>query len=77
MTIVDTFADFVVAVESYVYGDMPDSWRSGQGAFNLLVKIRPDLSEMIRGSEFDPFHSDARLVDFYGYLARHWDDDKS
>jgi len=74
MTIIETFADFVVAADTYTYSDMPQEWRKGQGVFNLLCKIRPDLAEMIRGSDFDPFYRDERLPAFYSYLCRHWDE---
>lgn len=73
--IVDTFADFVAAAAHYTL-NMPPSWRAGQGAFNLLCNVRPDLAELLRGSEFDPFHNNNRLPDFYDFVMRHWDDDK-
>lgn len=69
---VATFADFVLAVERYIYHDAPDTWRAGQSAFNLLVRVRPDLAELVRGSDFDPFHSDNNLPEFYGFLCRNW-----
>lgn len=77
MTIVDTFSDFVLAVEDYIFTSAPDSWRAGQSAFNLLCRVRPDLADLIRGSDFDPFYQDGNLPEFYGYLCRHWDDDKA
>ena len=71
MFIVETFSDFVTAVARY-RGECPVDWRNGQCAFNLLVRVRPDLSEMIRGSLMDPFYRDDRLIDFYDYLSRNW-----
>lgn len=51
-------------------------WRYGQALFNTLDNIRPDLSEKVRGTNFDPFHAhgehDPRLVKFGEFLAAHW-----
>lgn len=74
MTVIETFSDFCVAVDRYTHEDMPGSWRVGQGAFNLLCRLRPDLAELVRGSDFDPFYQDRNLAAFYSYLARHWND---
>ena len=70
MILIDTFNDFIVHGSQY----RPAGHRAGQAQFNLLVKVRPDLAEMVRGSDFDPFHRDERLPEFYGFLARHWND---
>lgn len=72
MTIIDTFSDFVTAAAIYTNGGMPANWRIGQGAFNLLVRVRPDIAEMLRGSDFDPFHNDNRLPLFYDFVMRNW-----
>lgn len=32
--------------------------RLGQIYFNVLSEVRPDVSEQIRGTMFDPFHMD-------------------
>lgn len=71
--LVVTFSDFVVAVADFM-GRRPESWRAGQTAFNLLVQVNPTVAEMVRGSDFDPFYRDDRLVDFYDFVCRHWDD---
>lgn len=68
-----TFVDFVNAVDHYLTNGAPKSWRAGQAAFNLLRQVRPDLSDLIAGSEFDPFYLNAHLPAFYSYLARHWE----
>ena len=33
-------------------------WRKGQTVFNVLLDLRPDMAERIRGTELDPFHRD-------------------
>ena len=77
MKIVDTFPDFVTACADYADTDVTlTGHRVGQRAFNLLSRLRPDLSTMVAGSDFDPFHDDSRLCLFYDFIMRHWDDDK-
>lgn len=50
--------------------------RCGQIAFNLLSDVRPDLSEQIRGTDRDPFHSDEavdmRFVRFVDFIHDNW-----
>lgn len=70
--IVETFTDFCRAAADYA-DHYPVGWRAGQATFNLLVRVRPDLAEMVRGSDFDPFYDDARLPLFYDFVARHWE----
>jgi hypothetical protein len=70
--IVSTFEDFVSAVVHYYNVNAPADWRVGQCAFNLLVKVRPDIAELLRGSDFDPFNDDSRLSDFYDFVMRYW-----
>lgn len=72
--LVDTFTDFCVAADDYRLNYAPGPWRTGQTAMNLLMSVRPDLHEIIRGSAFDCFEEDANLLAFYSFLARHWDD---
>jgi hypothetical protein len=33
-------------------------WRLGQAAFNLLQERRPDLAELVRATDCDPFYLD-------------------
>lgn len=49
------------------------SLRYGQAAFNVLYAVRPDLSEPIRGTMLDPFHSRGDLAAFSAYLVGNWD----
>ncbi len=46
-------------------------WRAGQAYFNVLFEMRPDWTEKIRGTEYDPFYAtdgDSILM-FYSALA--------
>lgn len=57
-------------------------WRYGQAAFNHLHDVRPDLAEIVRGTDKDPYHEDfhtnwARWASFTEFLEAHWyKDDK-
>lgn len=35
------------------------NWRVGQCLFNELYNVAPDISERIRATQADPFHSDS------------------
>lgn len=74
--IIDTYGDFVNAVFEHIFECITPQWRAGQTAFNILVQVRPDIAEMLRGSDYDPFHQDYRLPAFYDFVWRHWGDDK-
>ena len=39
-------------------------WRAGQGMFNALELIRPDLADEVRGTELDTFHNNDRIAAF-------------
>lgn len=71
--LVATFNDFCHAVASYMDHPATSHWRTGQKAFNLLSRVRPDIAELVRGSDMDPFHRDDRLPAFYDFVARHWE----
>lgn len=47
-------------------------WRYGQTLFNVLYRVRPDLSERVRGTDLDPFHSDQRVRAFLAWVAENW-----
>jgi hypothetical protein len=70
--LVATFNDYLHAVASYMDHPATQNWRAGQCAFNLLVRVRGDIAELVRGSDMDPFHRDANLPAFYDFVARHW-----
>jgi len=72
--LVTEFNQFVTAAAQYADKDKDMSGqRVGQRAFNLLSIVRSDLATMVAGSDFDPFHDDARLPLFYDWVMRHWD----
>jgi hypothetical protein len=52
-----------------------DDWRNGQGAYNVLDNMRPDLSRQILGGSIDPFYDDSRLDGFSEWVSEHWNDD--
>jgi hypothetical protein len=53
----------------------PKGMRIGQAAFNVLVDVRPDLADRVRGSfQLDPFHKDANLPALLEWIFLHWND---
>ena len=49
----------------------PDE-RAGQAAFNALAVVEPEIADLARGREFDPYYTDERLPEFWTWLAG-WD----
>ena len=49
-------------------------WRYGQTLFNILHRVRPDLSEKIRGSKLDPFYKYTynEIHPFLRYVQENW-----
>lgn len=73
-----TFEDYKLAVEA-AHRSNP-GWRLGQAAFNVLRENRPDLSEQIRATKLDPFHSTdltSILPKFYEWAEQHWSEHPS
>lgn len=68
-----TFSEYVGEVTE-AFHHTPNEWRHGQAAFNVLWRLRPDLSEQIRGRhhDIDPFYDDVRLPAFYEWVERNW-----
>lgn len=55
---------------------VPREQRQGQYAFNLLVMVRPDLSEKVRGSmNNDPFYNDRKLPNFIQFVSDNWEEE--
>ena len=50
-------------------GGMSDNWRKGQKAFNDLYLEYPEIANLIRGTEYDPFYNDEKLEAFYVRVA--------
>ena len=57
---------------SRTYAIGGDHQRYGQWAFNVLTVVRPDISEVIRGTAFDPFFKDERMERFWSEVERLW-----
>ena len=51
-----SFNDFMAAVNLWFSRQPAGDWRYGQALFNALVTYRPDISEQLRGTRFDPFY---------------------
>lgn len=69
-----SFNEFL-ADASIVYERLKgDGWdyRYGQVYFNLLFSYRPDISEKLRGSAFDPFYSDLVKNDTHDFVEKLW-----
>ncbi len=69
-----SFNDFL-ADASIVYERLKgDGWnyRYGQVYFNLLFSHRPDISEKLRGSTFDPFYCDLVKYETHHFVEKLW-----
>lgn len=51
------------------------NWRKGQAFFNMLARVRPDLSEQIRATPLDPFHRSDVLPNMLAWVAERWEGD--
>lgn len=67
-----TFAEYLkYVVMRKVRGG--DNERIGQAYFNELSLVRPDLAEIVRGSELlDPYHRDEIIPAFLDYVCSQW-----
>ena len=52
--------------------DAHPQWRAGQALFNVLHRIRPDLSERVRATKLDPFNRDTRNPAFLNFVKENW-----
>jgi len=68
----DQFLEMVTKYDNQLGANSDTGWRYGQVFFNVLTSVRPDLSEMIRGTVHDPFHHDTVSKQTYDYLASKW-----
>lgn len=66
-----TFDDFILAVRAAEV-DHSGFERCGQSAFNVLNRLRPDLSEKVRGTHFDPFYDTGKLSSFFEWVKERW-----
>lgn len=68
-TVIVTFDEFLLAaVGRYL---MEPDWRWGQAIFNVLCEMRPDLSEQIRGTDFDPFYDNSDAKEALRWIRSH------
>jgi hypothetical protein len=68
--------EFFEKWNEYYANFKPKGMRLGQAAFNILIDVRPDLAERVRGKvTLDPFYKDANLPAFLEWVASHWADD--
>ena len=44
--------------------------RKGQIAFNLMMSIKPEKAEIVRGSNIDPFYNDSSIVKFFHFCFK-------
>lgn len=63
-------------VEAYMrsyYQSAPGDWRLGQAYFNALLMIYPEIAELVRGTDADPFYADSvkdpRFQKFYDVVV--------
>ena len=57
---------------SHVWSKSRGRLRRGQVAFNVLHTVNPYLALKITGTRRDPYYDDARLPEFYRYVAENW-----
>jgi hypothetical protein len=66
----DFLADASIVYEKLRKND--ETWRYGQVYFNLLDDHRPDISEKIRGTKFDPFFRDEVKKEIHDFVEAQW-----
>lgn len=68
-----TFEDFQIKSAQFAPYKKPDI-RVGQYLFNYLYQINPDLADLIRGTENDPFYldNDDRISKFWKFVEENW-----
>lgn len=66
-----TYGEF----EEYVTKHWPLSpeQREGQFWFNVLHSVKPLLANAIRGTMYDPFYDDRKLLNAQSFVMEHWD----
>ena len=51
-----------------LYDNNAGVWRTGQAYFNALSELYPEIAELIRATDYDPFYDDKKLIKFFDYL---------
>jgi len=71
-----TYGDYLneAANEHRAERNQTGTSRYGQHLFNVLHLRRPDISEQIRGTKFDPFHKTGEELspEFYKHISDLW-----
>lgn len=63
------YSDYiVVAAEAFKENDE----RLGQTYFNVLVELRPEIAEEIRGTDLDAFFDNDKLPAMLNYVYKRW-----
>jgi len=47
----------------------PEGIRRGQAVWNIVDADRPDLTDLVRGTDLDPYYSDTKLERFFMWLG--------
>jgi hypothetical protein len=47
-------------------------WREGQGCYNTLYEIDPELARSFHGTELDPYYFDERVPAFHARVREAW-----
>lgn len=66
------FLEMVVKYDNQLGKNTDTGWKYGQVFYNVLASVRPDLTEMIRGTMHDTSHHDIIKDETYHYLASKW-----
>lgn len=68
-----TYGQFLAKVDNS-YCHLKDEWRYGQVLFNALLAVRPELAELVRGSNLDPFYKEIAEIkpEFWTLIAKRW-----
>lgn len=69
--VINTLDEFLAYVDEL--RDIFPEWRRGQTFFNALDRIRPELSDAIRGTDADPYYDNARMLPFMEWLVQNWE----
>ena len=67
-----TIGDFFKYSVKY-YEEHKDHMRYGQAVFNALDTVRPELGDIIRGTENDPYYVDENVGAFWTFVTLNWD----
>lgn len=57
--------ELIVATDTHLRGG---EQRMGQALFNALHDLSPELADLIRGTDVDPFYNDDRILAFFTFI---------